>query len=260
MAENGNGRRKPVDVFTLARRNLVLEIVLTAFFLGVCFALGVALIVHSIWISKSVEEYAAGVYIVSSMVLFHLSEFIVAAVCGRGDTHPSAFMLFHSWEYTAAMVAAWLEFAVEALFIPENWKLSENSQFYFLFRLNSTTASVAGILTVLFYMVRVCAMLQCGTNFSLVIETERRDCHVLVDSGIYGVLRHPAYFGFFWKSVASQVVLANPICLVVHSLMLLKFFKERIAYEEYLLMREDFFGERYKAYKERTWVGIPFVS
>ena len=42
--------------------------------------------------------------------------------------------------------------------------------------------------------------------------------------------RHPAYAGFFWYSVGTQVLLANPVALLGYIAALYKFFVERIAY------------------------------
>ncbi|KAH9601441.1 Isoprenylcysteine carboxyl methyltransferase [Trypanosoma melophagium] len=249
--------RRNIDVEL--KRNLIREIALIAFFLGASFMFGITLIFHSIWYTKSVEEYAAGVYIICTMLLFHMSEFLVAVSFRRHDTHPDAFMLYHSREYTIATTAAWLEFLVEWLFIPESWKLSQDSSFSFLLRLHYSTVTIMAILTVVSYLVRVAGMMHCGSNFSLIIEEERRSSHVLVDDGIYGILRHPAYFGFFWKTVFSQLLLANPICLILHTAVTWVFFAKRIPYEEAILSSEEFFGDQYKAYKARTWVGIPFI-
>ncbi|EAN88414.1 prenyl protein specific carboxyl methyltransferase, putative [Trypanosoma cruzi] len=240
-------------------RNLMRETALTGFFLGACFMFALVLICHSLWYTGSVEEYAAGVYILCIPVLFHMSEFLVAASLGRHDTHPDTFLLTHSGEYTAATSAAWIEFFLEWLLVPERWKVPRGTFAGWLLRLNYSTVTVAAVMAVAFYLVRVVGMLHCGRNFSLLIETERRASHVLVDNGIYAVLRHPAYFGFFWRTLCSQLVLANPLCLVLYAVVMWHFFSCRIAYEESVLEGEEFFGERYKAYKAKTMAGIPFI-
>ncbi|EPY28495.1 hypothetical protein STCU_05085 [Strigomonas culicis] len=103
-------------------------------------------------------------------------------------------------------------------------------------------------------------MVQSGPNFSLLIETEKRDEHVLIESGCYAVLRHPAYFGWFWRTFCSQLIVANPLCFLFHTTATWLFFKDRIPYEESLLVSDDFFGEKYEAYRRGTPVGIPFIS
>ncbi|RNF15391.1 prenyl protein specific carboxyl methyltransferase [Trypanosoma conorhini] len=242
-----------------AEHKLVREVVLVAFSLGACFMFALALICHSLWYTASVEEYAAGVYILCIPVLFHMSEFLVAASLGRHDTHPDAFLLFNSKAYTAAISAAWIEFFVEWLLVPECWKVSRDSFAGWFLRLNYTSVTLVAMLSVAFYLVRVVGMLQCGLNFSLLIETERRGGHILVEDGIYAVLRHPAYFGFFWRTLLSQLVLANPLCFVIYAGVMWDFFRKRIAYEEALLESGKFFGKRYTAYKAKTVVGIPLI-
>jgi protein-S-isoprenylcysteine O-methyltransferase len=79
-----------------------------------------------------------------------------------------------------------------------------------------------------------------------------------VKGGIYSILRHPAYFGWFWWSIGSQVLLGNPICLVLYSLASWSFFANRIPYEELTLSK--FFGDEYTRYARRTFIGIPFIK
>mmetsp|Transcript_1912 Transcript_1912/g.5988 ORF Transcript_1912/g.5988 Transcript_1912/m.5988 type:complete len:120 (-) Transcript_1912:354-713(-) len=90
------------------------------------------------------------------------------------------------------------------------------------------------------------------------LAQEQRDEHVLVTHGIYSVLRHPAYFGYFWWAVGTQILLANPICLITYTAATFFFFRNRIPYEEQLLIR--FFGQDYIEYRDRTYIGIPFMT
>ena len=52
---------------------------------------------------------------------------------------------------------------------------------------------------------RALGMATASSNFSHRIEEHKRQEHTLVTHGIYAWLRHPAYFGFFWWSVGTQV-------------------------------------------------------
>lgn len=72
------------------------------------------------------------------------------------------------------------------------------------------------------------------------------------------MLRHPSYFGFFWWGIGTQLVCGNTLCLLAYAGVLWKFFSSRIKGEEELLVR--FFGDEYVGYRERTWVGIPFIK
>ena len=58
------------------------------------------------------------------------------------------------------------------------------------------------------------------------------DGHELVTTGIYKHLRHPAYFGWFWWSVSTQVLLGNPLCTCAYAYASWKFFESRIYHEE----------------------------
>ena len=60
-----------------------------------------------------------------------------------------------------------------------------------------------------------------------------------------------------WAS-GTQVLLANPVCLLGFLRVLMRFFRDRIAYEERLLLRGDFFGDEYREYMARTRSLLPW--
>ena len=122
-------------------------------------------------------------------------------------------------------------------------------------------------------------MIHAGSNFNHLIQSKKKQGHVLVTGGIYKHLRHPSYFGFFWWGLGTQVVLGNTVCLVGYGVVLWRFFRRRIesmlipfrglrrdllltggrscTEEETLLI--GFFGIDYVRYRDRTRVGIPFI-
>ena len=70
------------------------------------------------------------------------------------------------------------------------------------------------------------------------------------------IFRHPSYFGFYWFVVFSQLMLFNPISAMGTAYFLSQhFFKERIEYEEETLIEK--FGDKYKAFRTKTIIGIP---
>ncbi|KAF2763368.1 ICMT-domain-containing protein [Pseudovirgaria hyperparasitica] len=101
-------------------------------------------------------------------------------------------------------------------------------------------------------------MVQAGESFNHQVQSEWRAGHVLVTRGVYGVVRHPSYWGFFWWGVGSQVLVGNVGCGVVYACVLWRFFARRIASEERYLV--GFFGEEYVRFRARTPVGIPFIA
>jgi len=122
---------------------------------------------------------------------------------------------------------------------------------------SSWTLGLGLLLVVLGQGVRSAAMATAGTNFNHVPVKERREGHVLVTQGIYGVLRHPAYFGFFWWAVGTQLIVGNAVCFVAYTVVLWKFFHHRIVEEEKLLCA--FFEDEYVRYRSTTSTGIPFI-
>ncbi|CCW69480.1 unnamed protein product [Phytomonas sp. Hart1] len=258
----------PVHSINELRCKHLRETALIGFFLGGCAIASLFLILHAWFVSYNVVEFAFGSHIFLFHVVFHLTEFLVASSIVSHNVHPSAFMLFHSKEFRFACGSALVEFWVESCLIPNHLKLfgealpttALGKALCFCFRLSFPSVVLFEFLATFCYMIRVVAIINCGSNFSLVIESEKRDTHILVDSGLYAYFRHPSYFGWFWRVIFSQFAIANPVCLIFHTIITWYFFKIRIPYEEHIMEREDFFGKTYTKYKKSTFVGIPFIS
>lgn len=108
-------------------------------------------------------------------------------------------------------------------------------------------------------IIRAWAIQTCGSSFSHLIETEnRRKDHVLVTSGIYSILRHPSYFGFWCFAIGAQLLCINWLNLIANIVILAHFFTVRIEFEEYFLIHK-LFHEEYVEYKKKVGVWIPFV-
>eukprot|EP01120_Amphizonella_sp_Union-15-10_P006486 TRINITY_DN2096_c0_g1_i1.p1 TRINITY_DN2096_c0_g1~~TRINITY_DN2096_c0_g1_i1.p1 ORF type:complete len:126 (-),score=16.98 TRINITY_DN2096_c0_g1_i1:5-382(-) len=106
--------------------------------------------------------------------------------------------------------------------------------------------------------IRTASMYIAGSNFHHLVREEREQGHQLVTHGIYAFLRHPAYFGWFWYSVSTQLLLTNPLCICLFAFASWRFFSERIPEEEKNLIK--FFGKAYEDYRERVHVWIPFIN
>ena len=130
----------------------------------------------------------------------------------------SSFLLRNGRAYDIANTLAFIECTVTSVFFP-TWQ-SHFGQPYII--------AVGLLLTAIGQTIRSTAMIQAGTNFNHQVQTQRNDGHVLVTSGIYGWLRHPSYFGYFWWGVGTQVVLGNAVCSVAFALVLWRFFSHRI--------------------------------
>jgi len=105
--------------------------------------------------------------------------------------------------------------------------------------------------------IRSLAMITCGESFNHLIQTSKKDNHILIKHGIYQYLRHPSYVGFYYWSVGGQMVLNSPVSGLVFGAASYMFFRRRIPYEEDSLLQH--FPDEYAAYARRTWVGIPFL-
>ena len=126
-----------------------------------------------------------------------------------------------------AQTLGFTEFLVELYFLPHTKVISPTT--YVGMFLYVPRTHVAGLFLVLMgQFFRSVAMIEASSNFSHQIATEKKPTHSLVTSGVYALVRHPSYFGFFWWSVGTQVFLANPLATIVFVAVLWRFFSLRI--------------------------------
>jgi len=157
------------------------------------------------------------------------------------------FLIYHSREYMIAMGISYLEFFVEAWLFP-NFKSSFSTLFIFIF----LPMSLIGL------CIRLSAFGTARSNFHHLIRYKQDPQHVLVKHGIYHYERHPGYLGYFTFSVCSQIMIKNVISSISFTIVLWRFFLDRISDEEHTLIY--FFGKEYLKYKEETRTNIPFVN
>lgn len=81
--------------------------------------------------------------------------------------------------------------------------------------------------------------------------------HSIVDTGLYGYIRHPGYLGVLLISVGFGLAVGNWLALVVISISFAVTYSYRIEKEEEMLIKS--FGARYVNYKKRTKTIVPFV-
>ena len=104
---------------------------------------------------------------------------------------------------------------------------------------------------------RVVAFFTCRSNFTHIVSFNKAQKHTLVTNGVYSFFRHPAYTGYFYYCVFSQLFLGNFISMLGFIFTLIHFFTRRIEFEEEALIR---FFKEYPDYKKRTRIMIPFVK
>lgn len=249
MSHSTSSNSNPFQLFSLWK------VAIASLGIGVFIGFSLAGAFHALFYSGSLAQYALCLYILVVHLSFHFLEFFVESLYRSEDARLESFMFFHSIEYVIASSISFVEFFMKLIIFP-----SSKIYFYPLeVELTFSRCTFFATVTLCFYLIRVIAMAQCGSNFSLQIRDFKRSDHLLIKRGVYQMLRHPSYFGWFWRCFFSQLILGNMICCVAHTIITWFFFRKRIAYEEYLLESDEFFGREYTLYKKNTYIGIPFL-
>ena len=192
------------------------------------------------------EKYLALGYHLSVVSAFHLGEYLVTAVFQPSSVNLESFILNHSKEFNIAMATAVAEYFLVGYFLPA-WQL------------NLTRIHLGLFLCLFGDLLRKVAMATAGESFTHLVQYMRRNDHVLITSGVYSIVRHPSYAGWFLWSVSTQLMLGNFVCTVGFMLASWKFFSERIEFEEFYLVK--FFGHDYANYKLKVpFSGVPFCT
>ncbi|KAK2608790.1 farnesyl cysteine-carboxyl methyltransferase [Conoideocrella luteorostrata] len=222
---------------------------LRAFILGTAFSSALLSTVAILALSSSPLWRIP--FFLSALSLFHFLEFWTTAERNTPEATVSAFLLTSNWPaYPIAHSMACLECLItNTLFPNRHWAPAYAS---------GTILAVGLAMVVAGQLVRSLAMLHAGTNFNHTVQTRKADSHTLVTTGVYSVLRHPSYFGFFYWGLGTQLVLGNGACFVAHGFVLWKFFSSRVRLEEQKLV--EFFGDEYVVYRGRVGTMMPFVG
>jgi protein-S-isoprenylcysteine O-methyltransferase len=182
------------------------------------------------------------------MSAFHYLEFLTTALTNPFNLSVDSYLLNHSVQYGLAAMASWIEYAVEIWAFPS------------MKTLNIFGISGMGVFICLFGdSLRKLAMFHAGQNFNHIVQGTRSQEHELVTYGVFSLVRHPSYVGWFLFSLGTQLILCNPMCFTVYGIVSWRFFAERIYVEEYILLQ--FFGDEYSKYQESVpYTGIPFIK
>ncbi len=111
--------------------------------------------------------------------------------------------------------------------------------------------AVAIVFVVLFYL----SHKQLARNWSVTLEL--REDHQLVDSGLYGLIRHPMYTSFWLWGISQLLLLPNWIAGPAGLVSIAILYFARIEHEE-AMMRSQF-GDKYDDYCRRTKRLIPML-
>ncbi|XP_032597969.2 protein-S-isoprenylcysteine O-methyltransferase [Drosophila grimshawi] len=220
-------------------RNSNYQVAIRASFLGFTMAVSVLVICFA---PSQWQQF--GVY-GCFMSIFHYSEFLVIAWANPRSLSLDSFMLNHSVHYGLAAAASWTEFILELYFLPD-------------FKRYAHVWLLGVLLCAGGEVVRKVAIVTAGRSFTHLVQDEKHSDHKLITSGIYAYSRHPSYVGWFYWSIGTQVVLMNPLCICIYTLVSWLFFHDRIYVEEYSLL--NFFQSDYVRYQKRVSTGLPFIK
>lgn len=116
------------------------------------------------------------------------------------------------------------------------------------------TFGVGSSLTGLGLLFTVWARRHIGTNWSATVTIKQG--HELVTTGPYAIVRHPIYTGLLLAVIGTALAIAEWRAILAIALALVSFVRKLRVEERW--MREQF-GERYRAYSQRTDALVPFV-
>ncbi|EGQ6018550.1 isoprenylcysteine carboxylmethyltransferase family protein [Salmonella enterica subsp. enterica serovar Sandiego] len=104
-------------------------------------------------------------------------------------------------------------------------------------------------------VIRIHAILSLGQQFTMVVNIN--DDYVLVEEGIYSLIRHPAYCGLLMIYTSFSMISGSLVLIITSLFLTLLAIINRIKIEEHLLTL--FFKEKYKNYIKKTWAILPYI-
>ena len=214
------------------------EVIWRATVIGTSFSVGLSLFFRfdHLWLFSTYLCFLS---------FFHFSEYIATGLTNPANLQNESFLLNHSLQYWLAAIFSWMEHFLELYFFPS-------------IKISSVLFIIGIVLCVTGEAIRKTAMFHAGKSFSHIVQNTKKSDHELVTTGIFSMMRHPSYVGWFIWSIATQILLANPLCFLAYGYVSWTFFNERIYVEEFSLLQ--FFGEAYAQYQRRVPVGIPFIK
>lgn len=188
--------------------------------LGLGLALGVCGFAGSVLSLRGSELWRLPFFFVA-LAIFHFLEFFATARYNTAAVTIDSFLLTSNGSaYNVAHMLAALETTVMhsiwsyPKIVPAQWQPS--------------VLALGLALLIVGQSARSTAMAHAGTNFNHIVQSKKRTGHELVTTGIYAILRHPSYFGFFWWALGTQIVLGNVVCFSAYLVVLWRFFSRRI--------------------------------
>eukprot|EP00457_Paulinella_chromatophora_P007414 gb/GEZN01007437.1/.p1 GENE.gb/GEZN01007437.1/~~gb/GEZN01007437.1/.p1 ORF type:complete len:413 (-),score=30.76 gb/GEZN01007437.1/:299-1414(-) len=191
------------------------------------------------------------------VALHHLQEFYLPALLTPFESHYLRFSFQGrtKWDMAAKLCAV-VEFWLEWFFFGS---VLSTPMFKWL-------AVLGTVIALLALYVRCLAHYTLGPNYTEWLHYARfakgsqwpRLDFQFVTKSIYRYIRHPGYASYFWFCVGLELILLNPVSLLLHIYVLIEWFTRQCDHEEGHMMRN--YGERYLQYHRRTFSGIPLMG
>ena len=181
------------------------------------------------------------IFCIVLLLVYHFTEFLTYYYIHNCQVSVNDFVL--DWKYLVFISAGIAEnVLVKGKFVPSIFTYSG----LFLFLSGSC--------------IRLISMFQLKNLFSYHIRNSISNGKKLHTSGLYSVMRHPSYCGFWCISIGIQLMLGNVVYTIAAFVLLRRYFKNRIHWEEITLC--NIYGKSvwlsYKLSVPHT--GIPFVK
>jgi len=179
----------------------------------------------------------------SLVSIAHLfSEFIFVSIYQIANLKWRSFFVNYSCAYLFAFIISSAEYVIEL----------------YLGYVPSHTEIVAGMVILFFgFTFRIGTFAFAGKNFNYDFQ-EYKKPEKLVTRGLFSISRFPGYLGWFLLIIGGQVILANPVCLIMFTLLSWRFFYKRIEFEDYTNL--SYFGVEYQEYIKKTPILIPCID
>lgn len=181
--------------------------------------------------------------------MFHFSEFVSISIVNPISLTTNSFLFTHSKLLVMSTIMSWIEYFIEI------YSVNHIKQLILI-------RNAGIILCLIGESIRKTAIKTCGVNFDHNLRTKSNVNHQnnqqLIKHGIYKLCRHPSYLGCFIWVIGTQLILVNPLSLIMFIIVSWTFFRNRIKDEEVNLI--NIYGQEYVLYMKNVRSGIPFVN
>ncbi|KAH8929139.1 ICMT-domain-containing protein [Atractiella rhizophila] len=179
---------------------------------------------------------------------FHMLEFTMTSMYCPSKLSVDSFLLNNGNMYLIAHSLSIFELVLEELFLPASLAAYKHGYL---------PLAIGVVSTVVGQYFRSMAMYTAASSFSHTLAVQKLPSHRLVTDGIYAWTRHPSYVGFWYWCLGLQVFCGNWICLAAFTVILYRYFSNRVEVEEEYLV--SFFGKDYVEYRKKVPTRLPFI-